>query len=86
MLLSFWKKGGSMKPFYLVRSEDVSGISGTGVVAEGCVFTNGKVVLAWVTEYHSITVFDSLEEVILIHGHDGRTRVVWVDGGAWQQS
>ena len=74
-----------MKQFYLVRSEDVSGVSGTGVVAEGCVFTNGKVALAWISPYRSVTVFDSLEEVDQIHGHDGRTKMMWVEGNASQE-
>lgn len=69
-----------MRQFYLVRREDVSGVSGTGVVAEGCVFTNGKVALAWISQYRSVTVFDSLEEVEQIHGHDGRTTIQWVEG------
>ena len=33
-----------MKVFYLNRVEDESGISGTGRVAQGFIFDNGKVV------------------------------------------
>ena len=33
----------TMKIFYLNRTEDESGISGTGRVAQGFVFDNGKV-------------------------------------------
>jgi hypothetical protein len=63
--------------FALHRSEDVSGISGTGRVAEGVLFGNGKVVLGWATT-SSVEVFDSIEDVIKIHGHEGRTKVIWL--------
>ena len=36
-----------MKIFYLKREEDESGISGTGRVAQGFVFDNGKVAVTW---------------------------------------
>ena len=66
-----------MRPFHLVRQEDVSGVSGTGIVAEGIQFSTGKCVLAWVTQYRSVAVYDSIEELEAIHGHDGRTSVEW---------
>ena len=69
-----------MKRFLLVRDEDVSGVSGTGAVAEGVMFSTGKCVLAWTTRFRSVAVYDSLGELEAIHGHDGRTRVFWVDG------
>ena len=68
-----------MKRFLLVRTEDVSGISGTGTVAEGILFSDGRAVLRWVTRLRSVAVYDSMEDVEAIHGHDGRTTVQWVD-------
>lgn len=68
-----------MKLFYLYRKEDESGISGTGFVAEGVVFENGKCVLAWLTEYTSVAVYDDIETLREIHGHRGKTIVVWED-------
>ena len=65
--------------FHLVRDEDVSGTSGIGVVAEGTVFSNNKVVLTWTTKYTSVAIYDSLAELEAIHGHEGRTRIEWVD-------
>ncbi len=65
--------------FLLVRSEDISGVSGIGTVAEGILFSTGKCVLAWTTRYRSVAIYDSLEELEAIHGHDGRTRVIWID-------
>lgn len=35
-----------MKRFHLVRKEDASGVSGTGHVAEGIMFSDGKVVIS----------------------------------------
>jgi len=68
-----------VRRFCLVRDEDVSGISGCGVVAEGVLFSTGRAVLAWVTRVQSVAIYDSMECLVSIHGHDGKTRVVWVD-------
>jgi hypothetical protein len=66
-----------MQTFYLQRDVDDTGISGTGKVAEGVVFTNGKVVLAWLTKVASVTVYESLADVERVHGHNGKTRIVF---------
>ncbi len=68
-----------MRRFRLVRSEDVSGVSGVGSVAEGVLFTSGKAVLGWCSDIASVTVYDSLAELEAIHGHEGRTRIEWLD-------
>lgn len=67
--------------FYLERREDVSGVSGIGVVAEGVEFSDGTVVMRWVTGAApaSTVVHESLEAVERIHGHEGRTTVVRID-------
>lgn len=65
--------------FKLVRDEDISGISGTGTVAEGVKFSDGTCVLRWITEHRSTAIYSSIEELDAIHGHAGRTRIVWVD-------
>ena len=63
--------------FHLERDEDESGVSGTGIVAEGVVFTDGTAVLRWRTKpYASTAVYASLAELEHIHGHGGKTRVV----------
>ena len=62
--------------FYLKRVEDESGISGTGRVAQGFIFDNGKVAVTWLSEHPSVTVYDSIGEVTAIHGHAGKTEVV----------
>lgn len=67
-----------MRPFTLHRDEDVSGVSGTGAVAEGIEFSDGHVALRWcVGEHRSTVIWGSIAAVEAIHGHDGRTRVLW---------
>lgn len=69
-----------MKLFWLRRLEDVSGTSGTGMVAEGVVFSNGWCALHWLTKYTSIAYYQSVAELEAIHGHDGATVVVFDTG------
>ena len=66
-----------MKQFWLGRKEDVSGTSGTGVVAEGVVFSNGWCALHWLTKYTSVAYYQSIAELEAIHGHNGATIVLW---------
>ena len=65
-----------MRNFVLVRDEDVAGISGVGTIAEVTEFSTGKAVVAWQPPFGAIEVFDALEHVKQIHGHDGKTRLV----------
>lgn len=64
------------KNFYLNRTEDESGISGTGRIAQGAVFDNGKVAMTWLSDHPSVTIYDNIGEVRAIHGHDGKTEVI----------
>lgn len=69
-----------MRTFCLNRTEDETGVSGTGIVAHGVEFPDGKVVIRWcVGEHRSTSHWDSLEAVEAIHGHHGKTRIVWLD-------
>ena len=68
-----------IRTFHLVRDEDESGVSGVGVVAEGVLLSSTKVVISWLTIHKSIAIYDSLAEMEAIHGHGGKTRVVWND-------
>jgi hypothetical protein len=74
------KKDGVPLLFTLVRDEDESGISGTGTVADGVRWPDGSAALHWRTEYTSTAVYGSMEALRRIHGHGGRTRVVWSRG------
>lgn len=68
-----------MRNFKLVRKEDVSGVSGTGVVAEGVVWTGGRVHLHWLGTHQTFEQLDNIQEVEEIHGHGGRTYVEWTE-------
>ena len=68
-----------MRRFQLHRDHDVTGISGTGLVAEGAAFSDGGAVVRWLTGTRSTVVWDDVEDVHKIHGHGGATRIVWVD-------
>lgn len=68
-----------LRTFKTVRTEDISGVSGTGVVAEGVVFTDGTAVLRWLTDKSSTAIYDSIEDLESIHGHGGATRIEYDD-------
>ena len=63
--------------FHLVRDEDISGVSGIGHVAVGVVFPSGRVVLEWLGVDRSFEILDNLDHVERIHGHGGKTRIVF---------
>jgi hypothetical protein len=66
-----------MRMFQLHRSTDVTGVSGTGIVAEGVEFTDGTVCLRWVGKYPTSVVWHDggIASVEHVHGHDGLTLV-----------
>lgn len=66
--------------FELHREVDVSGVSGTGLVAEGVAFSDGTAVIHWVAgEHRSTVVWPDVAGVEAIHGHGGATQIRWVD-------
>ena len=65
-----------MRTFHLERLYDASGISGTGIVAEGVEFQDGTVVLHWLSEHSSTGIYNTMTDVVKIHGHNGATIVV----------
>ncbi len=66
-----------MKTFHLQRNEDESGVSGTGKVAEGVQFEDGQCALWWFGDWHSIGIYRNIDELDAIHGHGGKTIIVW---------
>lgn len=63
-------------PFILRRHHDVTGVSGSGIVADGALFPaagKGVAVVRWRGERGSTVVWDHLGHVKEIHGHDGNT-------------
>ena len=66
--------------FVLVRNVDVSGVSGTGVVAEGVRWTNGTASVCWRGEHPSIVAWPrGMTSVQFVHGHGGNSVVAWLD-------
>lgn len=78
--------------FVLVRDEDESGVSGTGVVADGVQFRTGWIALCWrnagtggrieTAINTGMGIYPDLEAVRTVHGHGGKTRIEWVDRDA----
>jgi hypothetical protein len=67
-----------MRIYHLCRREDVSHTSGTGHVAEIAEFDDGAVAVRWMTSSNatgvaSTTIFNSLQDLLRVHGHEGRT-------------
>lgn len=65
-----------MKLFHFYRSNDETGISGTGPVVEGVQFTNGWCALRWISDKSSICFYQSIDEVKSIHSHGGKTEII----------
>lgn len=72
-------KSTNSRRFKLVRYEDVHGNSGTGEVAQGCEFDNGYVALTFLSDKVSLYWYPSMHTLKHLHGHDGKTKVVWID-------
>ncbi|MFE2407056.1 hypothetical protein ACFXDE_01795 [Kitasatospora sp. NPDC059408] len=68
-------------PFVLRRHHDITGVSGTGIVADGVLFPaagKSRAVVRWRGERGSTVVWDHLGHVKEIHGHDGATVVEFI--------
>jgi hypothetical protein len=47
---------------------------------EGVVFSSGRCVIQWLTSAKSIAIFDTLEQMLQIHGHpEYGTEILWHD-------
>ncbi|MCH7660733.1 MAG: hypothetical protein IH933_09195 [Euryarchaeota archaeon] len=77
-----------IRRFDLIREEDESGVSGTGVVAVGVEFPNGYVELQWLNDDGNDVAAEmnghasypgGIDDAIKVHGHDGRTEIRWLD-------
>lgn len=66
-------------PGRLIRDDDETGVSGTGPVAWVVEFPDGTAVTRWaVTDIRQTCVWTSIEDVLAIHGHNGKTRLEWM--------
>ena len=58
-----------IRTFTVCRQADESGVSGDGVVIEGCVLATGEAIVHWLypPPRGSIAVFDSYDDFIKVH-------------------
>jgi hypothetical protein len=64
--------------FRLVRHTDVSGVRGTGTLAEGVEWSDGTVALRWRGRWPGTSTWDGgIEALLAVHGAGGRTQVHW---------
>lgn len=66
--------------FELYRHTDVTGLSGTGVVAHGTQWPDGTVSLRWAGEWPSFSNWTDLETLLAVHGHQGATEAHFITG------
>ena len=71
----------SCRRFQLIRRDDETGVSGTGVVVEGVVFSDGHAAIHWTgSKWPTTTPHPGgIESVLDVHGHDGKTVLMWLD-------
>jgi hypothetical protein len=82
LALSLARRGEvSSRRFVLERTVDVHGVSGTGTVADGVMFPDGRCAVRWRSTYSSTACWDDIAELEHVHSHggDGHTHVVWID-------
>ncbi|WP_235482534.1 hypothetical protein [Streptomyces roseoverticillatus] len=66
--------------FVLQRDHDVTGVSGTGIVADGVLWPDGTASVRWRGPRPSTVCWDyGLVDVEAVHGHGGATRIIWTD-------
>jgi hypothetical protein len=70
-----------MRRFYLQRTTDQTGVSGTGRVLEGVETASGRVFVEWRPPRPTLGIYDSIEQFLDIHvrSHPDATEMVWVD-------
>lgn len=71
--------GTEMRTFHLWRHTDISDVSGVGKVAEGVQFSDGQCAMRWLSGRPTTTLYDSVDDLIYIHGHGGATELRWDD-------
>jgi hypothetical protein len=66
--------------FVLRRHVDVSGVSGTGVIADGAEWPDGTASIRWRGEHPKIDFADrGMPTLHFVHGHSGATEVEYLD-------
>lgn len=82
----------SIRTFEMYRTEDETGISGSGKVLEGVIFGDGECVIRWVSATspgHSTAIFDSFGSFMSIHvspHKDNKTEIRFSDGEVYEHT
>lgn len=63
----------SMRAGHIMRHKDETGVSGTGRVAEWIEYSDGFVVVRWLSNMASTNMYQNMKQAEQIHGHEGRT-------------
>lgn len=72
-----------MRCFTLLRIEDATGVSGTGIVARGIEWSDKSVSMRWLGETPSFVNYEGgIKHVMAVHGHHGKTAVHFCIGEA----
>lgn len=69
------------QPFLMIRKKDETGNSGTGIVMEGCVFSDGEVAYKWRSGRKTRVWAESFEAFKELHidAHpDNETEIIWI--------
>lgn len=77
-----------MRKFNMYRTNDETGVSGTGCIIEGAEFTDGTIVVKWLNSLSSIGIYKNLDEFLRIHvvSHPSNgTRIIFDDGYVFVQ-
>ncbi|MFJ4418300.1 hypothetical protein [Streptomyces sp. NPDC088925] len=69
----------SSRRFHLQRHRDITGVSGTGIVALGVLWPDGTASVRWLGDRPSTVFWDSMDDAEAVHGHGGATEIVWDD-------
>lgn len=72
----------SFRRFMLNRIVDMTGVSGTGVVAVGAEFPSGRCVMEWLPGKAGVrpfNIYQDTAEIEAVNGHDGATVIEWMD-------
>lgn len=80
-----------MRCFKLIRIDDLTGTSGTGHVASGVASQDGTAKMWWLSvatladgsqrKINTVTHYETWQDLVLLHGHGGRTVLKWDDTG-----
>jgi len=62
-----------------VRVIDITGVSGTGVVADGVQWPDGTVTIRWRGDRPSTVCWGNFQDAMAVHSHGGATVFEWID-------